>query len=253
MTRLMVRLTAILILFTTMLLTGCKPSPQGVEAFHGVNAATLYKQGVNDMNKRFYSTATKKFEAIDALYPFSQYAEKSLLNVIYTYYKDGDMPSSGAAAERYIHLYPRSRNVDYAYYMKGITSLRRDRSMIYNYFNLDPSKRDLSGARDAFADFRALITLFPHSQYASDAQKRMIYIREVLARHELLVAKFYYDRKAYVAAANRASNVVEHYEGSTEVEPALRMMVASYNKLGKHDLAADARKTLRANYPDRMG
>lgn len=233
-----------------VLLSGCKKEPQGVEAYHGVSAGKLYSQGIKDMNKGYYNLASKKFEALDALYPFSPYAEKALLNNIYSYYKGDDLASAGATAERYIHLYPRSQNVDYAYYLKGIVGMRRDRSTIYNYFNVDPAKRDLSGFRDAFADFRGLITLFPHSQYASDAQKRMIYIRDVLAQHELQVATFYFKRKAYVAAANRASNVVEHYEGSHEVEPALRIMISSYHALGKFDLERDARKTLRANFPE---
>lgn len=235
-------------LVLAVLLSACNQTPSGIDAFAGTSAKQLYTTGISNLEKGAYQAAIKRFEALDALYPFSPYAEKALLKSIYAYYKDEDMASAVAAADRYVHLYPRSRQVDYAYYMKGVVNMRRDRGKIMNYLNLDPAQRDLAPMRDAFTDFRTLISLYPHSQYAADAQKRMIYIRDMLARHELQVAQFYYDRQAYVAAANRASYIVAHYEGAKEVECALRMMVASYNCLGKADLARDARKILRANY-----
>lgn len=248
----MKKLIAGLSLACAVALTGCKSTPTGIDAYQNVSPQNLYNTGVGQMNKRNFTTAIKQFEAIDGLYPFSPYAEKALLQSIYAYYRNDDMASSVAAADRYVHLYPRSRRADYAYYMKGVVNMRRDKGAMMNYLNLDPAKRDLAGMRDAFTDFKALISLYPHSQYAADSQKRMIYIRDMLARHELQTAQFYFKRKAYVAAANRASYVVEHFEGAKEVEPALRLMVSSYRHLKKFDLAHDADKILKANYPDTL-
>lgn len=239
----------LLLTLCASLLTGCHPTPNGPEGFASSSPAKIYNDGIAAMYDGYHQTALKHFEALDALYPFSSYTERALLQSVYAYYEQDDMESAVAAADRYIHLYPRSTNVDYAYYMKGVVNMRRNRSWAYRYFNISAYKRDLSGLRDAFSDFRALVTLFPHSRYAADAQKRMIFIRSELAKAELHVAKFYFKRNAYVAAANRASYIVEHYQGSKEVEPALHMMVDSYERLGKQDLANDARKVLQANYP----
>lgn len=246
----MKKLLLSLIAASVLILSACNQQPAGVDGYANTPPAKIYANGMTQLNKHNYQSASKQFEVIDALYPFSSYAEKALLQSIYAYYQNEDMASSIAAADRYVHLYPRSRRVDYAYYMKGVVNMRRDRGTIMNYLNLDPAQRDLSAMRDGFSDFRSLITLYPHSQYAADAQKRMIYIRDMLACHELQVAKFYFDRSAFVASANRASYIVQHYEGAKEVESALRLMACSYRHIGKCDLAMDAEKILKANYPE---
>lgn len=237
----------ILLLFAAILSAGCSSAPNGIEAFKDKSAQAIYAQGEAALQKKTYKSAVAHFEALDALYPFSKYAENSQLHIIYAYYAAGDLPSAIAAADRYIHLYPRSERVDYAYYLKGTMKMERDKSWIYSALPLDPGKRDLASIREAFQDFSDLVRYFPRSEYASDARKRMLYIRDLLAKHELDVAQFYYKRKAYVAAANRASNVVQHYQGTSQVRPALTLMVKAYEQMGKPELAEQARQVLRFN------
>jgi outer membrane protein assembly factor BamD len=237
----------ILLVITTLAAVGCSSSPKGVEAFKDKSAQSIYAQGEEALHKKAYKSAVAHFEALDALYPFSKYAENSQLHIIYAYYGSGDLPSAIAASDRYIHLYPRSERVDYAYYIKGTMKMERDKSWVYSAFPLDPGKRDLASIREAFQDFSDLARYYPNSEYASDARKRMLYIRDLLAKHELDVAQFYYKRKAYVAAANRASNVVQHYQGTSQVRPALELMADSYEKMGKPDLAEQARHVLQYN------
>lgn len=236
-----------LLLSITFVIVGCSSTPKGVEAFKDKSAQAIYVEGEKDLQKKAYKSAVAHFEALDALYPFSKYAENSQLHVVYAYYASGDLPSAIAAADRYIHLYPRSERVDYAYYLKGIMKMERDKSWIYSTFPLDPATRDLASIREAFQDFNDLARYYPRSEYANDARKRMVYIRDLLAKYELDVARFYYDRKAYVAAANRASTVVQHYQGTSQVRPALELMVNSYEKMGKPDLAQQTRNVLQYN------
>lgn len=236
-----------LVAMTLLACVGCANTTSGIEAFKNQSAEAIYTSGEKDMNKKAYKSAIAHFEALDALYPFSKYAENSQLHIIYAYYGAGDLASAIAAADRYIHLYPRSERVDYAYYMKGMMKMERDKSWLYSALPLDPGKRDLASTREAFQDFSDLVRYYPHSAYASDARKRMLYIRDLAAKHELEVAQFYFKRQAYVAAANRASAVVQHYQGSSHVRPALSLMVEAYENMGKPELAEQARQVLKYN------
>ncbi len=134
--------------------------------------------------------------------------------------------------------------------MKGLANFGRGRGWLQKLFRVDPAQRDLNHVRASFAAFSTLLQLFPHSRYAPDAQKRMYYIRNLLARHELETAKFYYEREVYVAAANRASGIVKHFEGAPQVVPALGIMVRSYRALGQTDMANEALQVLAMSYPN---
>ncbi len=114
----------------------------------------------------------------------------------------------------------------------------------------DPSKRDPGKARDSFKDFAQLLTLYPNSQYASDARARMIYLRNLLAVYEINVSEFYIERQAYLSALNRARYVVENYQGAPQVPRALEIMTEMYLRLGLNDLADHSLAVLKTNHPD---
>lgn len=231
------------------LLASCASSPTGADAFRGKSAETIFVKGERSLQKKHFKEAVSEFEAFDAIYPFDPRAEQALLDLVYAYYKANDHDSALAAADRYLRLYPMCEKAAYALYIRGVVNMEHNHSWIYNAFPCDPAKRDLTPAQDAFADFQKLVQLYPNSPYAVDAQKRMIHIKNLIARRELQVAEFYFNRTAYIAAANRASYVVEHLCGSTEVPRALIIMVKSYRALGETDQANDAMAVLKLNYP----
>lgn len=232
-----------------ILLAACAPTTPD-EMFRGMTSEQLYQRGEKALAKGKYDEAIKNLEGLENLYPFGIYAEQGQLDLIYAYYKNDDRAQALAAAERYIHLYPMSPKVDYAYYMRGLANFDSSRNWMQRTLKVDITENDLSDMRAAFADFNQLVQRFPNSKYAPDARKRMIYIRNILANYELNVAQFYYDRKAYVAAANRSSYIVKHYEGAPAVVPALALMVRSYRALGVTKSADDAMTVLRLNYPN---
>ena len=110
--------------------------------------------------------------------------------------------------------------------------------------------RDPSAAREAFNDFKTILTDLPQSKYAADARKRMIGIKSRLARYELSVARFYMKREAWASAANRGKYIVEYFSPSLEVEQALEIMIECYDNLGLMDLKTNAKQVLAANYPN---
>ena len=239
----------IFLLLIIGLLAGCSNHSATYDRYRGMTAEQIFNNGQTAFASKKYDNAVKWFEALDSIYPFGPYAQRGQLDVIYAYYKNDDKPSAMAAADRYTRLYPAGRYVDYAYYMKGLIAYNIGLTWMQRKFNVDQAPRDLSTKKEAFAAFNELVHLFPDSRYAPDAVLHMRAIRNMFARKNMIAAKYYMERKAYVAAVNRASYVVSHFEGSPQVIPALAIMVKAYRKLGLDKLADNTKRIFVASYP----
>lgn len=245
--QLVVRLTTLFLL--TAALYGCATTPTDISSpYRGLTAEQIFISAETNLAKGNYKTAAQKLESLDILYPCGQYAQRAQLDIIYAHYKSGDMPCAACAADRYIRQYPAGPHTDYAYYIRGIANFEQDRGFLQRYIRTDLAERDPGSAKDAFDDFKQLICQFPDSCYAPDARERMIYLRNLLARYEMNIAIYYFRRGAYVAAINRATNVLQHYEQSPSTCGALRLMRDAYLKLCMPQQAAEVEAMLRANF-----
>lgn len=231
------------------IIAACNTVSEPSDQFKGQTATQIFYGGEQALANREYTSAKQHFEGLDALYPFSDYSQQAQLDIIYAYYQAGDDASTSAAAERYIHLYPRAPHVDYAYYMKGVADFEQDIGWEQRYFPTPVTKLDPGTAATSYDDFGTLIRLFPESVYAPDARLHMIYLRNLFAAHELGIAHFYLIRHAYVAAINRANDVLENFNGSPSQQGALIVLVQSYTALGMPDQAQQANRVLQYNYP----
>jgi outer membrane protein assembly factor BamD len=176
--------------------------------------------------------------------------QQAELEIAYAYYKyDGTNPPL-LRPQHFIKMNPRHPNVDYAWYIMGLTNYNRGKSFIDRVLPQDPSQRDTTIMHQAYDDFYQLVKHFPNSKYAGDATQRLIYLRNNMALYEMHVADYYMRRGAYIAAANRAEFVIENYQRTTSVPDALVVMVRAYRKLQMNELAEDALRVLRLNYPD---
>lgn len=216
--------------------------------YKGMTAKQLYTDSQKALAKEQFDTASKRLEALETMYPFSDYAETAQKQLIYAYYQKGDYPSAAATAERFIHLYPRAKQVDYAYYMKGLANFQQTRGTLANALPLDESWRDPGTQSQAYSDFATLIQKFPESRYKANALQRMIYLRNMFAQHELNVAKHYYRRKMYVAAVERANFLLENYPQAPSAQQALAILYEANNLLGLKKAAADALAIYQATY-----
>lgn len=240
-----------LIVAILLALVGCaKKDVDPYKAFRGKTSTELFTTGEKALAKENYSEAVKNFEALDAIYPFGPYAQQAQLDIIYAYYKSGDDASAIAAADRYVRLYPRGRDVDYAYYMRGIIGFNLGLSWLQKLSGVNPAARDVSTLQQSFASFNTLVQTFPHSRFRADALTRMRYIRNLMAQREIMIAQFYMKRHAYVAAANRASYVVQHFQGSPQVIKGLAIMVRAYRALDLPKMADSTYHLLQMNYPN---
>lgn len=232
-------------------LAGCSSSDTEEQAvLANMGAQQMYEKAKRSMEAGNFSNAAATLSSLDSRYPFGPLSHQVQLDLIYSYYKSGKPDEALATIDRFIRLNPNHSDVDYAFYMRGLTNMESDSNLFQELMNIDRADRDPAKSRQAFDDFRRLIQQYPNSKYAADARKRMLHIKERLARYEIAIARFYMRREAYVAAANRGRYVIEHFPDSNQVQQALEIMVSSYEQLGLDELRENAMKTLKLNYPD---
>ena len=231
-------------------LCGCagnKPEEQLVNTNQSAQAA--YNDAKDVLDSGLYSRAIEMLKGMESRYPFGPVARQVQLDLIYAYHQSGDAKQCLASIDRFIRLNPNHPDLDYVYYMRGLTNLKADDNAFQEFFGVDRADRDLASTKQAFDDFKILTTTFPNSRYAADAKGKMQEVKEKLVRHELLIADYYSRRGAHLAAANRAKYVVEYYRDSPKVADALQLMVDSYDRLGLVKLRDDAKAVLALNFP----
>jgi outer membrane protein assembly factor BamD len=173
-----------------------------------------------------------------------------MLEMAWAQYRSGERVQAVATLDRFLKLNPSSAAVDYAYYMKGIANFNEDLGLFGRIARQDISERDQQASRDAMLAFRQVVEQFPNSKYAEDSRIRIDYITNTLAAYEVHVARYYFRRGAYVAAANRAQQAVKEFQRAPAAEEALYLMVQSYERLGLKPLRDDAERVLRQNFPE---
>ena len=234
------------IILASIFLAACSSEPEIVEQPEKI----YYDQAQRRMAAGNFFSAIESLEAIETRYPFGKYAEQAQIELIYAHFMLSEYEAAHSSAERFIRLHPRHPNIDYAYFMKGIASYTQDANLLARIANTDLSNRDISGAKKSFSELSEFLTRFPESQYAPYAQKRSIYLRNMIARNELAAADFYVSRSAYVAAIRRANYVIENIPNSSENYRALKILENCYEALGYSELLEDVRVVININYPN---
>ena len=209
----------------------------------------MYKEARDDISSGSYERAIKSLERVEGLAAGSLLAQQALLDLAYANWRSGEKTTALSTIDRFIKLNPSSPALDYALYLRGMVNFNDDLGLLGNLFGQDLSERDQRAARDAFQAFKQLSDQFPASRYTADARQRMSFIVNSLANYEVHVARYYFRRGAYVAAAARAQQAVADFQTSPATEEALYIMVASYDKLELAALRDDADRVLRKNYP----
>src|SRR5690606_12219326 len=172
-----------------------------------------------------------------------------LMETAYAHFKMGNNEEAISTIDRFLRTYPTHKNTPYMYYLRGLVNANRDTVFLQRVWKLDASRRDLATPNQAYSDFNTLIERYPGSRYAADARQRMVQLRNMFARHEIETALYYLRRDAWIAAADRATYLLETYPQSEFQNDAVAVLVAPYTELGNETLAADARRVLQLNDP----
>ncbi|KAB2892125.1 MAG: outer membrane protein assembly factor BamD [Burkholderiaceae bacterium] len=229
------------------LLAGCSSTPEDKTA--GWSTDRIYSEARDELNSGGYDKAVPLFEKLEGRAAGTPLAQQAQLDKAYAQYKGGEKAQAVATLDRFLKLHPASPAADYALYLKGLVNFNDNLGMFSWLSRQDLSERDQKAAKDSFESFRELATRFPDSRYAQDARQRMTYIVNSLAQYEVHVARYYYERGAYVAAIGRAQQAIADYEGVPALEEALYILVRSYDALGMTQLRDDAMRVMDASYP----
>ena len=236
------------VLFVLTVLTSCSSNDEIPD--ERLIEKELYDQAQTRLKNGSFSTAIMSLEALESRFPFGRYAEQAQAELIYAYYMNSQFEASQSAAERFINLHPRHSHTGYAFYMKGLAAFTDDSGLFSRYFQSDLAKREVVMAQTSFDELSDFISRYPSSKYVPHAKQRMIYLRNLLAEHEIYVADFYMKRGAYLAAIGRAKYVIEHLPNTPQTPYALSILVEAYEILKYEELRKTSFDILNANFPE---
>ena len=180
-----------LTLCALILLSACGPSKDQIDPTADWSVKRFYGEARSELDSENYLTAIEYYETLESRFPFGKYAMQAQIDVAYAYFKFEEPDSAITALDRFIKLHPRHPAVDYAYYLKGLVNFERGGTILDIVVERDLSTFDRNLLLRAYNDFKLLTQRFPSSEYVTDARKRMIFLRNELARADFAVANYY--------------------------------------------------------------
>ena len=202
----------------------------------------VYNEGIKSLEEGDVLFAAKKFNEAEILFPQSDWAPNSALMAAYAYYTQDYYSDVNAEIERFIKVYPKNKNLDYAYYLLAITY----------YEQIVDEKKDLQSILNAKNTFEIVINKFPNTEYALDAKFKMNLIDDILASKEMYIGRYYFDKKKWIPAINRFKTVIDDYETTIYVEEALHRLVEINYIIGLKNEAEKYANLLGYNYQSSM-
>ncbi len=230
------------------LLAGCASTPADRTANWSPNR--IYTEAKDEMAANAFEKAIALYEKLEGRAAGTPLAQQAQVEKAYAQWRAGESAEAIATLDRFMRLHPASPGLDYALYLKGLINFNDNLGLFSWIARQDLSERDQKAGKESFEAFKDLVTRFPQSKYAPDAQSRLVYIVNSLAQYEVHVARYYYSRGAYVAAISRAQSAVTEYQNVPAVEEALALLVKSYEALNLPELASDTRRVLAASFPN---
>jgi outer membrane protein assembly factor BamD len=219
------------------LLAGCADDKNAIAPDEP--ADKLYNEGLTLLNKKEFVDSAKKFEEVDRQHPYSDWGRKSLLMAAFAYYEGGKYDDTIMAAKRYVTLHPGSSDAAYAQYL-----------MASAYFDQIPDvTRDQARTERAMQVLAEVARKYPDTEYAESAKKKIEVARDQLAGKEMMVGRFYLEKRDFIGAINRFKAVVTQYQTTRHVEEALMRLTECYMALGIVPEAQTAAAVLGHNFP----
>lgn len=237
-----------LTLCALILLAGCGPGKDQIDPTADWSVEKLYREARSELDDGNYLTSIEYYETLESRYPFGNYAMQAQIDVAYAYYKFDEPDSAITALDRFIKLHPRHPSVDYAYYLKGLVNFQRGGTILDVLVERDLSTFDRNLLLRAYNDFKLLTQRFPSSDYVTDARKRMIFLRNELARADFAVANYYASLEAWVAVTGRTRFILDNYQGTEIIKTTLELQLKAYQSLGLEQLARDTQRILALNF-----
>ena len=197
-----------------------------------------YSEGLDSLRGGDVLFAAKKFNEAEMLFPQSEWAPKSALMAAYSYYSQDYLDDAIAELDRFLLVYPLSKDKDYAIYLLANS----------HYEKIVDEKKDLQSILFAKENFVKLQKNFPNTEYALDSEFKIDLINDILASKEMYLGRYYFDRKKWIPSINRFRTVIDEYDTTIYVEEALHRLVEVYYTIGLINEAEKYANILGYNY-----
>ena len=197
-----------------------------------------YQEGKKSLEEGDVLFAAKKFQEAEILFPQSEIAPQSALMAAYSYYKQDYYGDAIDELLRFVKVYPKNQNLDYAYYLLAICY----------YEQIVDEKKDLKSIIQAKNTFEFILREYPETEYAFDSEFKLDLIEDILASKEMYIGRYYFEKKKWIASINRFRTVVDDFDETIYTEEALHRLVEAYYTIGLKDEAKKYAKLLGYNY-----
>ncbi len=199
-----------------------------------------YAQGELMFAEGNYNNSIENYQRLIDQFPFSPYAEDAELKIGLAYYQMKEYGEAISSLNDFERMHPTNKNLHLASYYLAMS-----------YFDqIGRPDQDQSNTQNALHEFQALEQRFPESPFAELAHERIAICREMLARNQLVVSDFYYQRANFRAAESRLAELMEKYPDTPVAAEALYELGATLKKEGKKYSAAQAFAALTRHFPD---
>ncbi len=204
----------------------------------GFTPEQIYTRGEYELSQNRSDDAAWYFSEVERLYPYSDWAKRSLIMQAFAFHTDENYEESRAAAQRYIDFYPTDEDAAYAQYLLALSY----------YDQIDEVGRDQGLTFQALQALRTVIEVYPDSEYATSAVLKFDLAFDHLAGKEMEIGRYYLRQDHFAAAINRFRVVVEDFQTTSHTAEALYRLVEAYLSLGLVDEAQSAGAILGYNY-----
>jgi len=241
----------ILLTLFSILLSGCSifGGEKGSRSIaDGHTPKALYELAEDNFSSGSIEQGIEQLEVILAAYPGSKYAIQARLDIAYNLFKRKKYNRAILELNEFIVRYPDLPSTPYAHYLRAVIAEEKSASILDKIIT-DSAQRDVQSVRDAYNYFSLLIDTFPNSKYSEEASKKLVVLKNILARHEFYIALYYTNNGSHIAAINRSKYIIEHYPNSPIVADGLHLIAHNYDAINAEELAEDARTVLYTSYP----
>jgi outer membrane protein assembly factor BamD len=187
-----------------------------------------------------YTEAIETFQAIIDNYPYSDYAIQAELAIADAYFQDEKYEEALSYYRDFGDLHPQHEKVAYTLFQAALCHERRTRS--YN--------RDQTPTRDALVYLDQLLSKFPHSPQATEAEALWRDLRLLLAHQVRGIARFYMRRSEWESAADRWRTLLNEYPGLGLDAEALYQLAVCYTEMNRLAEADNIFQAIVQNYQD---
>jgi outer membrane protein assembly factor BamD len=237
--RAMIGRSVIAVVLMAVAIAGCSSSDAAKKALNPDPPAKMYADADTLLAKGRFEDAAQKFEDLDRDHPYAPEARRAMVMAGFSWYKAKKHPEAIAAARRYSTMHPGTKDAALAHHV--IASAYFD--------DIKDPHHDQSAARRALVELKILVTRYPDSAYAKQAENRIRICEDSLAASEMVIGRYYLKQHNHIAAINRFKVVAADFQTTQHVEEALYRLAEANMALGIRPEAQSAVAVLGHNYP----